>query len=127
MFFFFIAGAFGTAWGGPCDQNLYLLSTFAGSTGCTCHQGLKNYYFLKEVSSTYSGACPQKRKDYEKCMIDKGCTAFNLNAMSCLRTNCYHFYTAMDDCLGDATLLSPRCAGNAVMAAVILLVLMLFV
>jgi len=120
----FILGSFGSAWGGPCDPYLAYLDYTAG---CYCHQGVKNYYYLKEISKTYNAACPQKRKDYDKCMIDKGCTSASLNAMSCLRTNCYHFYTAMDDCQADPTLLAPRCSSNAIMAAMILLVLMLFV
>jgi hypothetical protein len=119
-----LLGSFGAAWGGPCDPYLSYLDT---NSGCYCHYGLHNYYFLKEVSQTYHYACPQKMKDFEKCMIDKGCTSASTQAMSCLRTNCYHFYTAMDDCYADGSLLPPRCSGNAIMAAMILLVLMLFV
>jgi hypothetical protein len=118
-----ILGAYGAAWGAPCDQVLSQLSY----AGCRCHYGLKNYYYLKEVSQTFNFACPQKRKDFAKCMLDKGCNSVNLNAMSCLRTNCYHFYTAMDDCRTDPSLIATRCSGNAVMAALFLLVLMLFV
>jgi len=117
-----IVGSFGAAWGAPCEPYLSLLGV-----GCVCHYGLKSHLFLKEVSETYSFACPAKRKDFSKCMSEKSCISANLNAMSCLRTNCYHFYTAMDDCMFDPTLLPPRCSGNAIMAAMILLVLMLFV
>jgi hypothetical protein len=119
-----LVGSYGAAWGAPCEP---YLSHLDFNSGCRCHYGLHGYYFLKETSKTYNYACPQKRKDFEKCMIDKGCNGVNFGAMSCLRTNCYHFYAAMDDCFFDPSLTAPRCSGNAIMAAMILLVLMLFV
>jgi len=118
-----LLGSFGAAWGAPCDP---LLAYYDSSSGCRCHYGLKGYFFLKEVSQTYHFACPGKRKDFEKCMVDKKCNSVNMNALSCLRTNCYHYYTAMDDCFADGSLIPTRCSGNALMAAMILLVFMLF-
>jgi len=117
-----IVGSFGVAWGGPCNP---IVSFF--SAGCRCHQGLKDYLYLKETSATFHPSCPQKMKDLDKCLTDKGCSSASTKALSCLRTNCYPIYAAAADCSTDPTLTPPRCSGNAIMAAMILLVIMLFI
>jgi hypothetical protein len=108
----------GAAWGADCHP---------GEPGCRCHQGLHNYMFLKEFSSTYLDSCPGAMKGFERCMIDNGCTTENLKADSCLRRKCYGQYVAYNDyCAADGSLVPSRCgSGESLMVFVILLVGML--
>jgi len=115
-----LSGA-GALWGLPCDQSLSLDSR----TGCKCNYALGNYFFLKETTNVYFGYCNDRRKEYEKCMIEKGCTNENDGYLSCLRVNCYHVYRTLDTCNQDTSVVMTRCSASTMMIGIFMIAILL--
>jgi len=105
----------GAVWGQECDP-------YQGDPGCKCNYASKIYMYLKEASVTVPEGCQNVRKDFEKCMIDRGCSAINTGADTCMRKNCYALYiTQRDVCGSDVSLRPTKCGASE------MIVMMLFV
>jgi hypothetical protein len=76
---------------------------------------------LKEASITLPEGCKNVRKDFEKCMIEKGCSSINTGADSCMRKYCYALYNAQIEACGqDVSLRPTKCGANEMMVMMIL-------
>jgi len=107
---------FGSAWGGDCVPGL---------PGCKCNYYTNTMMYKKEVSKTHRDFCPQRLKDFKKCLTDHGCSHINDFADSCMRKYCYGIYTIVDQCYYDDATNPDRCAGNSLYVFINLLVVLL--
>jgi hypothetical protein len=111
-----ILSGYGAAWGQEC------LPT---DPGCRCNSGLGIFQYLKESSVVYYSNCPDKKKDFEACMIAKGCTYINDGHDTCLRRFCYPQFAALDSCNTDPSLVPLRCGATSIVIAGLMLVFLL--
>jgi hypothetical protein len=110
----------GAIWGQECDPA-------SGEPGCRCNYASKIFMYLKEASVTYPESLSVIYKDFERCMIDRGCTNVNDRYESCMRRNCYAIYTNLIDTLffADVSLKPTRCGANGIVVMVLMTVVLM--
>jgi len=108
----------GVAFGGDCHP---------GEAGCVCNNGLNNFQFLEEYSTTYYSDCPDRMTSFQNCMTQNGCTSISTNSNSCMRAKCWSQYVSqMDYCNTPPALVASRCgSAGSLVAMVVLMIVML--
>jgi hypothetical protein len=83
--------------------------------------------YLKEASVTFPESLKNIYKDFENCMVLNGCTNINDGYESCMRRNCYAFYTNLLDTAiyPDPSLKPTHCGANGIVVMFLSMVVLM--